>query len=286
MAFDFNYVSTFRVDPGPTGNPPVGFFADTDTNQAGEGPILGDMKAWASPDITINGDASGGGFVVGFTNPTHAPASANIYVVTPLDDFGDSILNRAPNLLAELEFDSPQFMNSDGNPTQLTPWTVALNFKTGNENDLPSDSRIGARFTFIGGAANFRGAKPVNKVLGTYADFAGTRFTLRVSIQRTETTFESGAMAFVGDAGSSGPEGHFIGLTDVNTDSTILKFGLSLNAARNAGAKITAAGVSVVNNGQDGDGNPQPPSQVSVHLIAFRLAWDFPKPVLTSIPPV
>jgi hypothetical protein len=198
-------------------------------------------------------------------------------VVTPLDDFGDSIFNRAPNLLAELEFESPFSEMADGSPNTATPWAVALNFKTGNEQDLATDSKIGARFTFIGGAARFRGAGPEQVQNGTYADFAGTKFTLWVFIDRTETTFESGSFGAVGAT-------PFAGVTDVNTDPTVLKFGMSLAAARIAGAKITAVGVSVVNNGQDKDMNAQPASQVSVRLIEFRLSWDFPKLDLTPFP--
>jgi hypothetical protein len=254
------------------------------------------MKRAVSPGITTDDDLTGVGFAVRFTNPTGAPGTESFYVVNPLKpavnpetfvvhapnggelNLQFNILNTAPNLTAELEFDSPEFMMLNGSE-QLTPWTVALSFKTGNETDLGPlvEPRIGVRFTFTDGVLKFRGAGDDQLLSVPSGGFGGTKFKLRVDVNRTKTSFSSNAVGTVGDT-------VFVGQPDVNLDPMLPQFGTNLIDASTATAKITAVGVSVVDNGQDGDGNRQPASQVSVRLTAFRLAWDFPELELISIP--
>jgi hypothetical protein len=282
----FNYVNKFTADPGP----PIVFPADSDTNQAGQGgPFLGPMKRAVSPNIMTDDYATLVGYGVRFTNPTGTPGTESFYVVNPLQpainpfelrpnapNHQFNILNTAPNLIAELEFDSPEFVMLDGSQ-QSTPWTVALLFKTGSETDLGPDvePRIGVRFTFVDGAVKFKGAGPdqvLNAPLFGFGAFGATKFKLLVDINRTETSFSSNAVGFVGDT-------IFVGQTDVIQPPPLPQFGMNLVDASTAEAKITAVGVSVVDNGQETGA-----SKVSVRLTAFRLAWDFPELELISIP--
>jgi hypothetical protein len=290
MAFDFNYVNSFKIHADPDGNF-LGLLPDKDTNPAGTGKsVLGDMQGarTANVDPDLGGPQppdEGGGFIVAFTNGSGKSGSETIYIVNPLNQSDPNniynIFNSAPNLLAELEFDLPRAQKLDGTPT-MTPWAVGLNFKTGDQTDLGPDVDvpIGPRCQFIdGGNIRFRGAGTDQFHSGTYDGFAGTRFKLTVSLQRTATTFESGASLLLDDMDVA-----FIGATDVNHDSHVPQYGKNLIDARTAAAKITAIGVAVANTGQDMQGNSQPPSQVTVRLLAFRLSWDYPEIDLTRIP--
>ncbi|MGA8405614.1 MAG: hypothetical protein WB680_00435, partial [Candidatus Acidiferrales bacterium] len=276
MAFDFNCVNTFKInDP----QAPTGFVADLDENAAGNGPILGDMKIAASPQVISQDDAEGGGVLIAFSNPTGQPASETIYVVNPLidpdADNAFNIFNSAPNLLAELEFESPFSVMADGSPNAATPWAVGRNFKTGNETDGANDTILGPTCQFVnGGNVNFNFVDNPQSTPGTYDHFdnAGTRFLLTLSLQRTVNSVEAGASLAVGDD---------VLFISAITDSDL---GINLTQARTAPAKITAIGVAVVNRGKDMNKVSQPASDVSVRLIAFRLHWDFPKIDFTKIP--
>jgi hypothetical protein len=264
MAFDYNYVNTFKIN-----NSQTGFVADLDQNPAGEGPVLNDMKVAFSPNIISLSDAQGDGVNIAFSNPTRKTASETIYVVNRLNDPNAddafNIFNTAPNLLAELEFESPFSVMADGCPNTKTPWAVGLNFKTGDETDGTNDIIMGPTCQFVdGGNVNFNFVDTPRTAPGTYEYFdnAGTRFKLILSLQRTANTVEAGAWLIFDDVA-------FISaITDPN-------FGKNLIDARTAQSKITAIGVAVVNRGKDMNKVPQPPSDVSVHLIAFRLHWDF-----------